>query len=71
MVSWSWTKGARLYNGEENTATVYSHTMKVKVAQLCLTLCNPVDYTVQGILQDKILEQVAFPFSKGSSQPWD
>ena len=24
--------------------------MKVKVTQLCLTLCNPVDYTVCGIL---------------------
>ena len=31
---------------------IYTHTyMKVKVAQSCLTLCNPVDYTVQGILR--------------------
>ena len=43
--------------------------MKVKVAGLCLTLCNPMDYTVHGILQARILEWVAFPFSKGSSQP--
>ena len=82
--------------------------MKVKVAQLCLTLCNPKDYTVHGILQatildgshsllqgifptqgsnlgllhrrwilyqlshkggPKILEWVAYPFSRGSSQP--
>ena len=35
--------------------------LKVKVAQLCLTLCDPMDYTV--------LETVAFPFSKGSSRP--
>ena len=42
--------------------------MKVKVAQLCLTLCDPVDYTVHGIPQARILEWVAFPFSKGSSQ---
>ena len=44
-------------------------TMKVKVAQSCLTLCNPLDYTVRGILQARILEWVAFPFSRGSSQP--
>ena len=45
--------------------------MKVKVAQLCLTLCDPMDYTVHGILQARILEWVAFPFSRGSSQPRD
>ena len=42
---------------------------KVKVAQLCLTLCDPIDYTVQGILQARILEWGAFPFSRGFSQP--
>ena len=40
----------------------------VKVAQSCLTLCDPMDYTVHGILQARILECVAFPFSWGSSQ---
>ena len=45
--------------------------LKVKVAQSCLTLCNPVDHTVHGILQARILEWVAFPFSRGSSQPRD
>ena len=44
---------------------------KVKVAQSCLTLCNSVDYTVHGILQARILERVAFPFSRGPSQPRD
>ena len=43
--------------------------MKVKVAQSCLTLCNPMDYTVRGILQARILEWVAYPFSRGSSRP--
>ena len=43
--------------------------MKVKVAESCPTLCNPMDYTVHGILQGRILERVAFPFSRGSSQP--
>jgi len=30
-----------------------------------------MDYTVHGILQARILEWVAFPFSRGSSQPRD
>ena len=33
--------------------------------------CDPMDYTVHGILQARILEWVAFPFSRGSSQPRD
>ena len=47
--------------------------VKVKVAQSQShpTLCNPIDYTVHGILQARILEWVAFPFSRGSSQPRD
>ena len=45
--------------------------VKAEVAQLCLTLCDPVDYTVHGILQARILEWVAVPFSRGSSQPRD
>ena len=43
--------------------------LKVKVTQSCLTLCDPMDYTVFGILQARILERVAFPFSGGSFQP--
>ena len=45
--------------------------VKAKVAQLCLTLCDPIDYTVHGILQARVLEWVAFPFSRGSSQSRD
>ena len=45
--------------------------MKVQVAPSCPTLCDPMGYTVHGILQAKILEWVAFPFSRGSSQPRD
>ena len=41
----------------------------MKVAQLFLTLCNPMGYTVHGILQARILEWVAFPFSRESSNP--
>ena len=46
-------------------------SVKVKVAQLCLTLCNPMNNTVHGILQARILEWGAFPVSRGSSQPRD
>ena len=49
----------------------YFSFMKVKVSQSCLTLCDPVDYTVHGILQARMPEWVAFPFSRGSSQPMD
>ena len=45
--------------------------MKVKVTQSCLTLCNHLDYTVHGILQARILDWVAFPFSRVSFQPRD
>ena len=44
---------------------------RVKVAQSCLTVCDPMDYTVHRILQARILEWVAFPFSWGSSQSRD
>ena len=45
-----------------------------KLLQLCLTLCDPMEYSppgssVHGILQARILESIAMPFSRGSSQP--
>ena len=42
---------------------------QVKIPQPCPALCNPMDYTVYGILQARILEWAAFPFSRRSSQP--
>ena len=36
-----------------------------------LTLSKPMNYTVHGILQARTLEWIAFPFSRGSSQPRD
>ena len=50
---------------------MFPHKMqnvKKWVAQSRLTLCDPMNYTVHGILQAGILEWVAIPFSKGSSQ---
>ena len=50
--------------------------MKALVAQLCLTLCDPMDWSppdssIHGIFQAKILEWVAMPFSRGFFQPRD
>ena len=44
------------------------------VAQSCLTVCNTLDhgslgYSVHGILQARIQDWLAIPFSRGSSQP--
>ena len=55
--------------------SVYTFTSNMsvcmKVPQSFLTLWDPMDYTVHSILQARILEWVAFPFSRGSSQPRD
>ena len=45
--------------------------VKVKITLSCPTLWDPIDCTVHGILQARILEWVAFLFSRGSSQPRD
>ena len=50
--------------------------VKAIIPQLCPTLWDPVDCSppgssIYGILQVGILEWVAIPFSKGSSQPRD
>ena len=46
------------------------------IAQLCLTLCNPMDYNLpgssaHGIFQARTLEWVAISLSRGASQPKD
>ena len=56
-----------LFGQSNKKSTVYI-IGKVKVAQSCLTLWDPMDYTVHRILQARILEWVAFPFSMGSSE---
>ena len=50
---------------------VLSSGVKVKVTQSCSTLCDPKNYTGHEILQARILEWVASPFSRVSSQPRD
>ena len=49
----------------------YRYTVTNLIDRLCLTLCDAMDYTIHGILQARILEWVAFPFSRGSSQHRD
>ena len=39
--------------------------VKILVLELCRTFCDPVDSSVHGILQARILEWVAIPFSRG------
>lgn len=43
--------------------------LKVKVTQSSPTICDPMDYTIHGIHQTRILEWVVFHFSRRSSQP--
>ena len=59
----------------ENSAVVtelekvsfHSSPKEVNETQSCPTLCDPIDYTVHGIPQARILEWVTFPFFSVSS----
>ena len=58
------------------TITLLIGYSESEVAQLCLTLCDPLDCSppgssVHGIFQAGILEWVAISFSRGSSGPRD
>ena len=64
-----WKRPLPLIQGKEKWG-------EVRVPQSCPTLCDPMDYgppgsSVYGILQARILEWVAIPFSRGSSRPRD
>ena len=55
---------------------VAASKVKVLVAQLCLTLCDPMDHSlssssVHGILQARIVNWVVIPFSRRSSRQRD
>ena len=56
--------------------TIRKAIIVVLVTQSCLTLCDRMNYSpsgcsVHGVLQARILEWIAIPFSRGSSQPRD
>ena len=55
---------------EVNTITIHMSQVRIRVSE-SHSLCDPMDYTVDGILQARKLEWVAFPFSRESFQPRD
>ena len=57
--------------GVSAVSEILHEKVEVNIVPLCLTLCDPIDYIVHGILQARKLEWVAFPFSRGCSQPRD
>ena len=71
----AWFHSGR-YQGVELLSNIVRWKWKVLVAQLCLTLCDPMNCnqpgsSVHGILQARILEWVDIPFSRRSSWPRD
>ena len=63
-----------IYHNVEHWIVVKS--VKALVSQLCPIVCDLMDcslpgFSVHGIFQARILEWVAIPFSRGSSQPRD
>ena len=80
---WVWWENGYMYMydwvcllSSWNYHNIVNQQWKVKVAQSCLTLCDTMDCSlsgssVHGILHARILEWVAIPFSRGSSQPRD
>ena len=76
LVGYSRTHEKRVLMGghQEWDTTEWLTHMHAKLLQSCLTLCDPMDYSlpgssVHGILQARILEWVAMSFSRGSLQP--
>ena len=77
---WDWLCGNSpsslffMINKEKDQRVLYSKDRKLiskSKVKLTQTFCNLRDYTVPRILQARILECAAFPFSRGSSQPRD
>jgi len=60
------------FSPEADTTLLIGSCMRAKLLQLCLTLCDPIDYSppgfsIHGIFQARILEWVAMLSSRGSS----
>ena len=67
-------KGPPGENGKSALGGSELHITRVKWSEVkwkSLSLCVLMDYIVHAVLQARILEWVAFPFSRGSSQPRD
>ena len=73
LVSWqNKTNGSSIGHSEIFGRSLF--ILCVLVTQSCQTLCDPMDCglpgsSLHGILQGRILERVAFPFSRRSSRP--
>ena len=75
-ITWETTRVLGSFCQEPERKKKYIFLVVVLVAQSCQSLCDSMDYrppgsSVHGILQARILEWVAIPFSRGSSQPRD
>ena len=71
LFSWFFTPKENVHS-ERKMVKMFIALVKGLVAQSCPTLCDPVGCSppgssVHGVLQARILEWVAFPFSRGSS----
>ena len=71
-VPWAASTGQLAYT----PVALLCHSLCVLVAQSCPTLCDPTNcsppsFSAHGILQARIPEWIAIPFSRGSSQPRD
>ena len=64
MFTYSWILSLFTWNYHNTVNWLWK--CKVKVAQSCPTLCDPVDYTVYGILRANTLLQGIFP-TQGSN----
>ena len=69
-----WVASFGLFISRKENTSLWGHKfnikdkkVKVKITQLSLTLCDPTDHTDHGILQARILQWVAYPFSSRSS----
>ena len=56
---------------EKDSETCCMHAKSLESSPALCNPCSPPVSSVHGILQTRILEWVAFPFSRGSSQPRD
>ena len=64
----------RKLHNKENPTNCQNMESESEVAQSCLTLCDPMDYSlsgfsIDGIFQARVLEWIAISFSRGSSWP--
>ena len=75
LLGGEWSE-SKLFLGPIRKEKIYWEESEVKVAPSCLTLCDPMDcsppgFSVREILQARMLDWVAIPSTRGSSQPGD